>query len=141
MVCVMHSTKISPKSNIFSFLFHWKCSFKEVHLAENPTWIDQWFQSYEQWKDSQNNWKENFPFSGYILQSMLPIFWLISLDHNTYCKPLTALGFEHVQRFQIMLEIQNELNTSMSFLVPRYHNWSVLILFLFVCFLSSPLLY
>ena len=59
---VMRSREISlkwVKSNMWHFQFSiWlKCSFGEVHFAENTTWIGPVVPSYEQLRDSQNNRK------------------------------------------------------------------------------------
>ena len=45
---VMRSREISCNSDMRHFQFSIKCSFGEVHFAETPPELVQWFQGYEQ---------------------------------------------------------------------------------------------
>ncbi len=71
---VMRFREISLKSIMWHFQISiWlKCSFREVHFAEHPTWIGPVVQSYEQFKTPRNSrrQKKSITFSGCISQSM-----------------------------------------------------------------------
>ena len=74
---VMRSRGIIRKLHMWHFQFSiWLQSSLgegEVHFAETPLELVQWFQGYEELKDFQNNRKQKkfISFSGYTSQSML----------------------------------------------------------------------
>ena len=78
MWCDLGKSVWSRTCDVFQFSMCLKCSFGEVHFAENSTWIGPVVSKL--WaiiKDSQNSQKILF-FSGHISQSMLPTsdwFW------------------------------------------------------------------
>ncbi len=113
-----------------------KSSFGQVHYAENPTWIRpvvHKLRAIEGYSQNNRKQKKLIPFSGYILQSMLPTIHLIPLDHNTRWCPM------HDDALWMMYHVTGLIYT-FSVLHPELTLFlsDAAILWLTQCFIISP---